>query len=187
MNEKNERYYQAFMQHNHVSRRGLLRGIFNAGQKAQQQIRAEVYQRSAARPPQAVAEPLFIQRCTRCGDCVRHCPYGLLQIYEQQVVLEIEYSACDLCGKCTESCQSGALAHEVRPDTELRPHFDRLCLQQRGKTCEFCRDSCPQQAISFDFTSQTMQLNHQSCNGCGECKISCPSHHITLQLSVIHQ
>ncbi|TNG96106.1 ferredoxin-type protein NapF, partial [Pasteurellaceae bacterium USgator41] len=44
MTKKNERYYQAFLQHNHISRRGLLRGVFNAGQKAQQQISSEVYQ-----------------------------------------------------------------------------------------------------------------------------------------------
>src|SRR6266545_3876887 len=28
------------------------------------------------RPPGAVAEELFLDRCTRCGDCLPACPYG---------------------------------------------------------------------------------------------------------------
>ncbi|KGQ71550.1 hypothetical protein OA57_00315 [Chelonobacter oris] len=185
MAEKNERYYQAFMQHNHVSRRGLLRGIFHAGQKAQRQISREPYRRNAPRPPQAVAEPLFLQNCTACGDCVAACPYGLIQIQDQKAVLEIEYCNCDLCGKCSDSCQSGALSREVRSDTGLRPHFHRLCLQQQGRNCAFCRQSCTQHAITFDAGSQKMQLNTELCNGCGECKIRCPSHYIDLKLTAL--
>lgn len=184
MSDKNERYYQAYLQHNHISRRGLLRGIFNAGQKAQQQIQQEVYQRACARPPQAVAEPHFLQRCTGCGDCVRACPYGLISLQEGKAQLSIEYCGCDLCGKCTDSCQTGALAREVRSDTELRPHFHRLCAQQQGKRCDFCRQACSTQAIAFDSTTRQMTLNSEHCNGCGECKIACPTHHIELKLAI---
>lgn len=184
MADKNERYYQAYLQHNHISRRGLLRGIFNAGQKAQQQISQAMYQRAATRPPQAVAEPLFMQNCTGCGDCVVACPYGLIQIQDQKAVLQIDYCACDHCGKCTEQCQTGALSSEVRSDTELRPHFHRLCLQQQGRNCQFCRMACAVNAIRFDADSKKMLLDNELCNGCGECKLSCPTHHIELNLSI---
>ncbi|TNH03915.1 ferredoxin-type protein NapF [Testudinibacter sp. TR-2022] len=180
MSGKNERYYQAFLQHNHISRRGLLRGVFNAGQKAQQQISSEVYQRQATRPPQAVAEPLFLKFCNGCGDCVSACPYGLIRLQNQKAVLEIDFCSCDLCGKCTETCQTGALHHEVRSDTELRPHFSYLCLRQKGRSCTLCETSCATNAISFDRASQKIILDSERCNGCGECKIRCPSSYIDL-------
>ncbi len=182
MTKKNERYYQAFMQHNQISRRGLLRGIFNAGQKAQQQISNEIYQRQAPRPPQAVAEPLFLKNCTGCGDCVSVCPYGLIRIQGQKAMLEIDFCACDHCGKCTDICQTGALSRQVRSDTELRPHFSHLCIRQQGRHCTFCETACTPQAISFDASSKKMRLDEQRCHGCGECKISCPSHYIALKV-----
>ncbi|SMB80218.1 ferredoxin-type protein NapF [Pasteurella testudinis DSM 23072] len=179
---KNERYYHAFMQHNHISRRGLLRGVFNAGQKAQQQIETEIYQRQAPRPPQAVAEPLFLKHCNGCGDCVSACPYGLISIQAQKAVLEIDFCSCDLCGKCTDACQTGALTPQVRADSELRPHFGHLCLRQKGRSCSLCETGCPVNAITFDSSHRKMQVDPQRCNGCGECKIRCPSHYIELKL-----
>lgn len=44
-------YYRALLSHRSVSRRGLLRGLFGAGKKIQQQIDESVIKRSDGRPP----------------------------------------------------------------------------------------------------------------------------------------
>jgi pyruvate formate lyase activating enzyme len=47
----------------------------------------------------------FPERCVRCGDCVRACPNGALQLAEQ--VLR-DPSLCQLSGKCVDACSAGA-------------------------------------------------------------------------------
>ena len=106
--------------------------------------------------------------CNGCGECVDACPYNLIRLSGQKAVLELDYAACDLCGKCAESCATHALHPAFKKDTEFRPHFLENCLLKQNQDCTLCQDSCPQQAISAD-----LQLNHDLCNGCGECKLSC--------------
>ncbi len=35
------------------------------------------------RPPGAVDEALFLERCTQCGDCAKVCPYGSISFHPQ--------------------------------------------------------------------------------------------------------
>lgn len=179
---KDERYYAAYLEHNRISRRGLFRALIGGGQKAQAESSAELLKRTAARPPFAVAEPLFIKQCNGCGDCVSACPYGLIVLKADKATIEIDFSACDLCGKCAEVCSTGALSLTVPPDTGLRPTFDFSCIRQHKQHCLFCETVCPTTAISFNPNTQKMQVDNDKCNGCGECKIACPQNYVQLRV-----
>lgn len=47
-----------------LSRRGFLRG--------------RVRPKAEIRPPWALPESEFVDRCTRCNDCLKACPQGIL-------------------------------------------------------------------------------------------------------------
>lgn len=164
MKEKDERYYQAYLKHNKISRRGLLRGIF-----PQEQLSASgSTKRQIARPPFSCAEHIFISHCNGCGNCSQACPYGLIHIENQLARLNIDYSACDFCAQCAIACPTNVLHPSFKADTQLRPSFQANCLKQQNQSCNTCQLACPQQAISAD-----LSVNHEKCNGCGECKLAC--------------
>jgi formate dehydrogenase iron-sulfur subunit len=48
-----------------------------------------------------------VKKCTRCGECVPACPYGMIEQYESGIPFK-----CDLCGgtpSCVGECNFGAL------------------------------------------------------------------------------
>lgn len=179
---KDERYYTAYLEHNSISRRGLFRALLGGSKKAQEESSRELLKRATARPPFAVAEPLFFKQCTGCSDCISACPYALILLKEGKASIEIDFSACDLCGKCAEICTTGALSLTVPADTGLRPNIDYSCVRQHAQSCLFCETACKMTALSFNPTSRKMQLDNQKCNGCGECKTVCPQNYISLSV-----
>src|SRR2546422_4692802 len=42
------------------------------------------------RPPGAVDETLFLDRCTRCGDCLPACPYGSIKKRSEEHTSELQ-------------------------------------------------------------------------------------------------
>jgi ferredoxin-type protein NapF len=75
------------------------------------------------RPPWSVSEALFLDRCTRCDDCLKVCPTGLLQRGPAGFPLaDFSEAACTLCGDCARACATGAIGR----DTTLRPWFSAL-------------------------------------------------------------
>jgi len=172
-NQKDERYYQAYLSHHVISRRHLFRGILGGTEKHFEQES----KRLATRPPFAAPEHLFVSVCNGCGDCVAACPNGVLQIVEGKVTLDLGYSSCSFCGHCADACSQQALHRAFPADTELRPIFLSSCIQNSNQACECCQQACPQQAIS-----STLQVDPLRCNGCGECQLSCFVSAITLTL-----
>lgn len=173
INCKDERYYQAYLNHNHISRRGLLRSMFRSVEATQSE------QRSQARPPFATKESLFLAICNGCAACATACPYGLIQLQHGKPTLQIDFSACDFCEKCAEVCPTHALHPAFCADTELRPQFSAACLNKQGQHCTECQQKCPQNAIIFEQHTPKISKN---CNGCGECQLACFLHAITLSL-----
>ncbi|WP_226692299.1 MULTISPECIES: ferredoxin-type protein NapF [Rodentibacter] len=166
---KNEAYYQAYLSHNQISRRGLLRRLFTVSESIK-------VKNQPPRPPFAAREDLFLTACIGCGECVFACPNGLIQLEQNRAELEIDYAPCDLCGKCAKVCPTHALDPNFTADTFLRPQFSSDCLIKQQISCTDCQTLCPQQAISPDLT-----VNNECCNGCGECKIACFANAITLK------
>lgn len=172
-NRKNEAYYQAYLTHHHISRRGLFRGVLGTTkQPNEEQIRA------VRRPPFAAREDLFLVVCNGCGACVSACANSLLRITHNKAELDIDYMACDLCGNCAAVCPTHALHPYFQADTGLRPQFSADCIAWHGQSCTACQDSCPQVAILPDLT-----VRETLCNGCGECKIACFVSAIRLELA----
>ncbi|HZE21133.1 MAG TPA: 4Fe-4S binding protein, partial [Desulfobaccales bacterium] len=54
----------------------------------------------------------YSERCIACGQCVETCPFGVLRLEGEQLVIG---EGCNLCGACIEVCEVEALA---LPETE---------------------------------------------------------------------
>ncbi|WP_439259564.1 ferredoxin-type protein NapF [Lonepinella sp. BR2930] len=163
MQTKDQRYYQAYLSHQQISRRGLLRSMWHAVEKNDQHNK-----RTIARPPFAAKESLFLTACTGCGECVTACSLGLISVTNQKAVLDLSYTSCSFCGECAKHCPTNALHISFKADTGLRPVFNADCLLKQQQACTTCQLSCPQQAITPDLT-----IDDNRCNGCGECQSAC--------------
>lgn len=159
-----------------VSRRALLKG----------NLRHE----PALRPPWAVPESLFLQLCTRCGECQGAC--------ETQIILpgdggypEVDFSRgeCTFCQACVDSCPEGALVDLCKSQGAMPEksqgalpwhhvaNIGQECLGIKGVYCKSCGEVCEVGAISFTFGSGRVPVPNvmsDACNGCGACVSVCP-------------
>ena len=131
------------------------------------------------RPPGAIEEALFLERCTQCGDCVTTCPPGAIVAPEggdATPVIFADRAPCLLCEDfpCIAACQTGALLpveglYDVRMGVAVVSH--RLCTAGQG--CHACVSKCPTQALAMDFESMQLAVAEESCVGCGMCEMIC--------------
>lgn len=130
------------------------------------------------RPPGAVEEPLFIERCTKCNDCVTACPPGAIMAYppDGTPVLFADQSPCLLCEDfpCITACETEALIpvegiNHVQMGIALVSH--RLCTASQG--CHACVSKCPTDALMMDFASLHLSVVKEACVGCGMCEMVC--------------
>ena len=181
---RDARYYRAWMSSRTVSRRGLFRGLLSPGKQAIEQAAqpsANLLARVIARPPQAIAEPMFQQQCDECGRCAQACPVGIISIQGGKASLAIDYAECDFCGACTQACEREALDQCVPMDTGLRPVILSQCLGRLDDLCRMCEIACPRTAIFFNQQNQP-SVDDAKCNGCGKCKLVCYHGDINLSL-----
>ena len=54
----------------------------------------------------------YSDKCIACGECVEACPFGVLRLEGETLVIG---DGCNLCGACVEVCEVEALAV---PETE---------------------------------------------------------------------
>jgi MauM/NapG family ferredoxin protein len=154
------------------------------------------------RPPGALPEQAFLDRCVRCGECLKVCPLNALHplgleagwggIFSPRLVPRIGYCEfnCTLCGQV---CPTGAIEALDLPRKQKTviglAHFDKnRCLPYaRGVPCIVCEEHCPtpDKAIKFreaEVWDQqgTKKLIKQPyvidrlCIGCGICENKCP-------------
>ena len=153
------------------------------------------------RPP-GVIENDLLDKCLRCGECVRACPTHGLQPAFTQAGLEGVWTPLLIprLGYCAYSCNS---CGQVCPVQAIPPlSLDDKRIQVIGKAsidqnrciawadhgaCIVCEEMCPlpEKAITLeqrDFTQSdgstvTVQLPHvdrSRCIGCGICEFKCP-------------
>jgi ferredoxin len=121
------------------------------------------------RPPGSLVEEEFLQRCIKCGQCMRVCPtnvlqpagleYGLESLWSPMLNNRIGSSGCQLnCTACSQICPTAA----IRPITlqeklglqefaEKGPVKLGTAFLQRGrclpwamdKPCIVCEENCP--------------------------------------------
>jgi MauM/NapG family ferredoxin protein len=155
------------------------------------------YRSKVIRPPAALREDDFLDRCIRCGNCMKVCitnglqptllQTGLTGIWTPQLVPEIGYCEynCTLCGNV---CPTGAieklsLSQKKKTRLGLAQIDHSLCLPWAYKTeCLVCQEHCPvaDKAIKLedekisDRIIQKPVVDKFLCVGCGICQNKCP-------------
>lgn len=159
---------------------------------------------SLIRPPGALAEDEFLDRCIRCLECVRICesngaclqPAGfeqsLLNLWTPVARMRggyCEYN-CNLCGEVCPTDAIVALPLQEKQKTIIGlAYFDKnLCIPYaRNEDCIVCEEHCPlpKKAIKFDLREvETPEgilrrvkfpyVDRTLCIGCGICENKCP-------------
>lgn len=147
------------------------------------------------RPPGSLPEEHFLDRCVRCGACMKVCPTHGLQptllesgwegIWTPHLVPRIGgcEEPCALCGRV---CPTGAIRNlplEEKRFAKIGTALieRRKCLAwEQLRLCLVCDEACPYDAIEFrvvtDYvgTLQRPFVIEEKCMGCGLCEQKCP-------------
>jgi len=154
------------------------------------------------RPPGAVDEREFLERCVKCGECMKVCiknaihptlaEAGLEGFWTPYLKMQLGYCEfnCTLCGQV---CPTGAIQRltlEQKHKTIIGlALFDKnRCIPYSlGRNCIVCEEVCPtpKKAIFFeevevtDHTGQRVtvkqpRIDPHLCVGCGMCEYVCP-------------
>jgi MauM/NapG family ferredoxin protein len=160
-------------------------------------FRSSAASRSVIRPPAALPEEEFVDRCVRCGNCMRVCitnglqpsmgESGISGIWTPKLVPEIGYCEynCILCGN---TCPTGAIRRvslAQKRDTRLGiAVVDRsICISWAGgKQCMVCEEHCPVPDKAIKAVEETVNgkvirkpvVDGNLCVGCGICQNKCP-------------
>jgi MauM/NapG family ferredoxin protein len=153
------------------------------------------------RPPGSLPEPEFLERCVRCGECMKVCLTNGLQptlfeanlegIWTPRLVPRIGYCEynCTLCGQV---CPTQAI-RRLTPEEKKRVRIGLAaidtsrCLPYAFQTpCIVCEEHCPlpKKAIWFqeaDVVTHTGEVRRVKqprvdialCTGCGICETKC--------------
>ena len=139
------------------------------------------------RPPGALPEVEFLEKCHRCGNCVKNCPANAifpLQSPHPDIAntpyIDPEEQPCVICDSlaCMYVCPSGALqtiyAEDIRIGVAV---FNaETCLRTQDVECTYCVDTCPIGEDAIQFTSDDIvEVIDAGCTGCGVCQYACPT------------
>ena len=142
------------------------------------------------RPPGAVKEDLFLERCTQCGDCIEACPHEAI---EQLLVQETPgifpgENPCQLCHDlpCIDACETDALM-PLQGIFEVKMGIAKVSrsICTAGNGCNACVSKCPTQAISMDFSDFLVAVDEHLCVGCGYCQYICGTVNDRAAISVV--
>ena len=160
--------------------------------------RAGALPAEALRPPGALSEADFLAACSRCGLCVRDCPYDTLSLAvpgEDVATGTPFFTAreipCEMCEDipCVAACPTGALDPGLTDIGKAKMGVAVLvdeehCLNALGLRCDVCYRVCPviDQAITLEMRHNPRSGHHaiflpvvhaEFCTGCGKCEKSC--------------
>ncbi|MBN1621312.1 MAG: 4Fe-4S dicluster domain-containing protein [Endomicrobiales bacterium] len=155
--------------------------------------------RPVIRPPGALPENEFVQRCIRCGNCMKVCITNVLQPtllesgwqgvwtpYLSNKIAYCEYK-CTLCGQV---CPTGAikkLREEEKTKTKIgtaHVHKRRCLVWEYGTECLVCEEHCPVSKKAIKTEKITLAngktilapvVDKDLCIGCGICENKCPA------------
>lgn len=150
-------------------------------------------QATFVRPPASIPEVEFLEKCIRCGECMKACPTnGLQPVYFTSgieglfsPVLISRIGACEPeCNVCGKVCPTGAilsLPMEEKENAKIGTAVVQksICLAwEEGKACVVCQEVCPYGAIELKIGENphcpVPVVNVKRCYGCGFCEYHCP-------------
>ncbi|MCF6191095.1 MAG: ferredoxin-type protein NapF [Cocleimonas sp.] len=157
-----------------LSRRFFLRGKVSKSSQASP---------LAIRPPWAQIESLFIESCSRCGDCISACSQNII-IKGDGGFPEVSFKQgeCTFCTECIKVCETGALDVVISQQADqnawdLNVSIQSNCLSLNAVVCRACGDNCETQAIQFKLKVGGISeplISQDDCTGCGACVAVCP-------------
>ncbi|MCP5267854.1 MAG: ferredoxin-type protein NapF [Zoogloeaceae bacterium] len=138
------------------------------------------------RPPWALVEAEFANRCTRCGDCARACPTRIIRQGDGGYpTVDFSRGECTFCAECVSACQPKALLRQDENHAPwlIKAHIGEACLATRHIECRICGEQCEAGAIRF--RPQLGGISHPAlddslCTGCGACVAPCPTQAIAI-------
>jgi len=151
-------------------------------------------QEGPLRPPGALAEKDFLNRCIRCGNCMKACPTNGLQpsviddgwsaLWVPRLLPNV--GACEYnCNQCGSVCPTGAirplpLALKQKVRIGLAEIDRSRCLNWTDQdTCLVCEEHCPlpEKAIQLVHVRGRSRpvVDVSRCIGCGLCQNVCPA------------
>ncbi len=141
------------------------------------------------RPPGALDEADFVERCIHCGQCGMVCPNRTITYSGFELgarAIDTPYiipreKGCILCMKCGEVCPTGAIARIPRTLESILEKVkmghavvdEGLCLSYQGKTCGVCYRACPLPDVALRVGRLEQPHVLEKCVGCGLCERSC--------------
>lgn len=150
------------------------------------------------RPPGALDESAFLDKCVRCGACLKACPTNVLQPALLQYgvgaiwtpYLDFNVSICDWsCNACGKVCPTGAIAHLALKAKQKSvigiAEIDRgRCIPWlAGHGCGVCIELCPlpdkaiiveERPTNYGKIAELPVVVKEKCIGCGVCEKKCP-------------
>lgn len=156
------------------------------------------------RPPGSLTEIRFLERCQRCGLCMKACPTNVIQpaLGEAGIagiwtpVLNMAAGYCEYsCTLCSSVCPTGAIRLITGKEKIAGPIRIGSAFVDRGRclpwtengACIVCEEVCPTspKAVVFreadvaGFGPEPLRLkqpyvNLRQCVGCGICENKCP-------------
>jgi len=154
------------------------------------------------RPPGAVAEKEFLERCIKCGECMKVCiknaihptlgEAGLEGLWTPYLKMQLGYCEynCTLCGQVcpTQAIKELSLKEKYECKIGLAFFDKNRCIPYAlGRDCIVCEEVCPtpKKAIWFEekeivnhdgkrVTVKQPRIDPYLCIGCGICEYVCP-------------
>jgi MauM/NapG family ferredoxin protein len=179
---------------------GLLSGLFFSRMVGRRT--APQNETGLLRPPGVGSEGAFLERCVRCGECMKVClrsalypaslQAGLYGLYTPMLVPRLGYCEynCSLCGQV---CPTGAIPklpieEKKKAVIGIAVVDKNHCLPHAKKmNCMVCEEHCPipDKAIRFETVRESGYDGREivlkkpyvvdgACTGCGICEYVCP-------------